>query len=105
MSRLTANMLDLMARMFRSPANTWGDRKEDGRQKQGRLKTLWSLERRKLVRYLRNGETLTDPAILDGEPLNGPGWVLTEDGRKVVLENHCPCEGSYCTDPSCNWPD
>jgi hypothetical protein len=61
--------------------NTWSWDASPGTQS-GRLRTLYSLSKRGLVRYVKNGETI----VADGQEysVKVPGWVVTEEGRKVL---------------------
>lgn len=69
---LSKKQTDLLERMRSDPDGPWYRPTWDGNARQGCLRTLWSLERRGLVRRLRVGE--------NHEGRVGPGWVLTPQG-------------------------
>ena len=66
----------------------WAYPKGDGRVHHGFDRTLWSLQDKGLVRYVRAGEILEDGEFAGEEVVTG-GWVLTKlgEGHASIVEH------------------
>jgi len=58
------------------PPRGHGTPHSEGVVSHGWARTLWSLERHGLAKYLRDGEQSGD--------IHGPGWILTDEGTKLA---------------------
>lgn len=77
---LSKKQKTLLKKMWNEPDGKWY--RGNGTARQGSLRTLWSLEKRGLVRFLRDGERAT-VGLFEFE---GCGWILTPEGQKLAQE-------------------
>ena len=72
--------LQQRAALVRMLESAWRVPRGNGWVVQGFTRTLWSLQSRGLVTYLRQGDK-----TLTGDLVEDPGYELTEAGREMAL--------------------